>query len=99
MVKKIIYLSTALAVAGYFLGIIADATRETGLAIYYVSCLGKILLFLTAFSIANSAGKIIRKELNISGVPGLRYAGKIMFGVALAHFILFNFGSSCQLCW
>ena len=91
MVKNRIYLSTALAVAGYFLGIIADATRETDLAIYYVSCLGKILLFLTAFQLANSAGKIIRKELNISGVPGLRYAGKIMFGVALAHFILFMF--------
>ena len=91
MVKNRIYLSTALAVAGYFLGIIADATRKTGLAIYYVSCVGKILLFLTAFSLANTAGKTIRKELNIIGVPGLRFSSKIMFGVALSHFILFMF--------
>ena len=91
MVKNRIFLSTALAVAGYFLGIIADATRETGLAIYYVSCVGKVLLFLTAFSLANTAGKTTRKELNIIGVPGLRFASKIMFGVALSHFILFMF--------
>jgi hypothetical protein len=91
MVKNRIYLSTALAVVGYFLGIVADATRETGLAIYYVSCFGKIILFLTAFRLATSAGKIIRKELNIIGIPGLRYASKIMFGVALSHFILFMF--------
>ena len=91
MVKNRIFVSTALAVIGYFLGIIADATRETGLAIYYISCFGKILLFLTAFSLANSTGKIIRKEMNIIGVPGLRYAGKIMFGVAITHFILFMF--------
>ena len=89
MVKKRIILSTTLAIVGYFLGIIADATRDTGLAIYYVSCVGKILLFFTAFPLANSAGKIIRKELNINGVPGLRYAGKIMFGVAIIHFMLF----------
>ena len=89
MVKNRIYLSTALAVVGYFLGIVADATRDTGLTIYYVSCVGKILLFLTAFPLANSAGKIIREELNINGLHGLRYAGKIMFGVAIIHFMLF----------
>ena len=38
MVKNRIILSTALAVVGYFLGIVADATRDTGLAIYYFSC-------------------------------------------------------------
>ena len=91
MVKNRIFLSTALAVVGYFLGIVADATRETGLAIYYVSCFGKILLFLTAFRLATSAGNLIRKELNIMGIPGLRYASKIMFVAALSHFILFLF--------
>ena len=89
MVKNKIYLSTALAVAGYFLGIVADATRDTGLVIYPVSCFGKIILFFTAFPLANSAGKIIRKELNIIGIPGLRFAGKIIFGVAILHFMLF----------
>ena len=89
MVKNRILLSTTLAIVGYFLGIIADATRDTGLAIYYVSCVGKILLFFTAFPLANSAGKIIRKELNIIGVPGLRFASEIMFGVAIIHFMLF----------
>ena len=69
----------------------ADATRETGLTIYYISCLGKIILFLTAFRLAASVGTRIRTELNISGIPGLRYASKVMFGAALAHFILFMF--------
>ena len=91
MVKNRIITSSALAVVGYFLGIIADATRDTGMTIYYVSCVGKILLFLTAFTLATSAGNIIRKEFNINGIPGLRYASKIMFGVAITHFILFMF--------
>jgi len=39
--------------------------------------------------LANSAGKIIRKELNIIGSPGLRLAGWIMYVVAITHFISF----------
>jgi hypothetical protein len=48
MAKKAIFLSLALAIVGYFLGIVAEATRDTGLAIYPVSCVSKILLFLIA---------------------------------------------------
>jgi len=38
---------------------------------------------------AHSAGKNIRKESNIIGIPGLRFVGWITYGVAIAHFISF----------
>ena len=88
MAKKII-LSLVLAIVGYFLGIVAEATRDTGLAIYPASCFLKILLFLIAVPLAHSAGKNIRKESNIIGIPGLRFVSWIMYGVAIIHFMLF----------
>ena len=92
MVIKIL-LSSVFAIAGYFLGIIAEATRDTGLPIYPASCGLKILLFLIAVPLANSAGKNIRKELNIIGIPGLRFVSWVMYGVGLIHFTLFfNWG-------
>jgi len=89
MVKKRIFLSLVLAIVGYFLGIVADLTHDTGSAIYIASCLLKILCFLIAVPLAHSAGKIIRKESNIIGIPGLRFVGWIMFGVAIGHFMTF----------
>jgi hypothetical protein len=89
MVKKRIFLSLVLAIVGYFLGIVADLTHDTGSAIYIASCLLKILCFLIAVPLAHSAGKIIRKDLNIIGIPGLRFVGWIMFGVAIGHFMTF----------
>ncbi len=89
MVKKRIFLSLVLAIIGYFLGIVADLTHDTGSAIYIASCLLKILCFLIAVPLAHSAGKIIRKELNIIGIPGLRLVGWITYGVAITHFITF----------
>jgi nicotinamide riboside transporter PnuC len=88
MVTKLI-LSLVLAIAGYFLGIVAEATRDSGLAIYKASCLSKIFLFLIAVPLAYSAGKKIREEKNIIGIPGLRFVSWIMYGVALVHFALF----------
>ena len=82
-------LSLVLAIAGYFLGIVAEATRDSGLAIYVVSCLTKIGCFLIAVPLTYSAGRKIRKETNITGIPGLRFASWIMYGVALVHFALF----------
>ncbi len=89
MVKKRIILSLVLAIAGYFLGIVAEANHDTGLAIYMASCLSKILCYLIAVPLAHSASKIIRKESNIIGIPGLRFVGWIMFGVAITHFMTF----------
>ena len=89
MGKKIIILSLIFAIAGYFLGVIAEATRDTGLAIYYASCGLKILCFLIAILLAHFAGKAIRKKLNVIGIPGLRYVGWIMYGVAMVHYMLF----------
>jgi hypothetical protein len=89
MVKKRIFLSLVLAIVGYFLGIVADLTHDTGSAIYVASCLLKILCFLIAVPLAHSTGKIIRKESNIIGIPGLRFVGWIMFGVAIGHFMTF----------
>ncbi|MGD8566193.1 MAG: hypothetical protein PVF96_07585 [Candidatus Bathyarchaeota archaeon] len=89
MFKFKIMLSLVFAIVGYFLGIVADATHYTELPIYPAACFTKILLFLIAVPLAHSAGKNIRKELNINGIPGLRFVGWIMYGVAIVHFILF----------
>jgi hypothetical protein len=88
MDKKII-LSLALAIMGYFLGIVADANHNTDLVIYPAACLTKISFFLIAVPLANSAGRNIRKESGTSGLPGLRFIGWIMYGVAIGHFALF----------
>ena len=88
MDKKIL-LSLALAIVGYFLGIVADATHDTELAIYPAACGLKILFFLIAVPLAHSASKSIRKELKINGIPGLRFLSWIMYGVAIVHFMLF----------
>ena len=89
MGKIKIILSLVFAIVGYFLGIIADATHYTELAIFPAACFSKILLFLIAVPLANSAGKNIRKELNIIGIPSLRFLSWIMYGVAIVHFMLF----------
>ena len=89
MVKLKIILSLVFAIVGYFLGIVADATHYTELPIYPAACFLKILLFLIAVPLAHSAGKNIRKELNINGIPGLRFVSWIMYGVAIVHFMLF----------
>jgi membrane-bound acyltransferase YfiQ involved in biofilm formation len=89
MGKIIIILSLVFAIAGYFLGVVAEATRDTGMVIYYVSCGGKILCFLIAVLLAHHTGKNIRRKLNVIGMPGLRYVSWIMYGVAMVHFMLF----------
>jgi hypothetical protein len=89
MAKLKIILSLVFAIVGYFLGIVADATHYTELPIFPAACFTKILLFLIAVPLANSAGKNIRKELNINGIPGLRFVSWIMYGVAIIHFMLF----------
>ena len=88
MPKKLI-LSIVLAIAAYYLGIVAEATRDSGLAIYMASCFSKIFCYVVAVPLAHSAGKTIRKELNIPGMPGLRFVGWILFGVAVIHFLSF----------
>jgi disulfide bond formation protein DsbB len=89
MIKKRIYLSLVLAVAAYFLGIVAEANHETDSAIYMASCFSKIIFYLIAVPLAHNAGKIIRQESNVIGNPGLRFVGWIMYGVAIGHFITF----------
>ena len=89
MVKKRIYLSLVLAVAAYFLGIVAEANHDTESAIYMASCLSKILFYLIAVPLAHNAGKIIREESNIIGIPGLRFVSWVMYGAAIMHFMLF----------
>jgi hypothetical protein len=89
MVKLKIILSLVFAIVGYFLGIVAEANHGTDSPIYMASCFSKILCYLIAVPLAHSAGKIIRKELNIIGIPGLRFVGWILFGVAIIHFITF----------
>jgi hypothetical protein len=89
MIKKRIYLSLVLAVAAYFLGIVAEANHETDSAIYMASCFSKIIFYLIAVPLAHNAGKIIRQESKIIGIPGLRFVGWIMYGVAIGHFITF----------
>ncbi|MCJ7444809.1 MAG: hypothetical protein MUO26_09820 [Methanotrichaceae archaeon] len=88
-VKLKIVFSLVLAIVGYFLGIVADATHDVKPDFFYVACVGKIFLFLIAVPLAYSAGKDIRKESNTDGVPGLRFMRWIMYGVALIHFSLF----------
>jgi hypothetical protein len=89
MVKLKIILSLVFAIVGYFLGIVAEANHGTDSPIYMASCFSKILCYLIAVPLAHSAGKNIRKELNIIGIPGLRFVGWILFGVAIIHFITF----------
>ena len=84
-----IILSLVLAIAGYFLGIVAEATRDSGLSIYIISCLSKIFCFLIAVPLANSASRKIREEMNIIGIPGLRFVSWVMYGVAIVHFGMF----------
>jgi len=88
--KERLIVSLVLAIVGYFLGVVAEATRDTGLPIYYASCGLKILFFLIAVPLAHSAGKIIRTELDIIGIPGLRLVSWIMYGVAIIQFMLFT---------
>ena len=82
-------LSAALAVAAYFLGIIADANHNTDSLIYPAACFSKIFLFLIAIPLANSAGKSIRKQSGTTGIPGLRFTSWILYGVAIVHFAFF----------
>ena len=82
-------LSLVLSVVAYFLGIIADANHNTDNVIYPAACFSKIFFFLAAIPLANSAGKSIRKGKGTTGLPGLRFTGWIMYGVAIAHFALF----------
>ena len=88
MIAKVI-LGLVLAIAGYFLGVVAEATRDSGLPIYMASCLSKIFFFLVAVPLTHSAGKKIRQGTNIIGIPGLRLASWTMYGVAIVHFALF----------
>ena len=82
-------LSAALAVAAYFLGIVADANHNTDSVVYPAACFSKIFLFLAAIPLANSAGKSIRKQLGTTGIPGLRFTSWILYGVAIVHFAFF----------
>lgn len=84
-----IMLSLGLAIAGYFLGIVADANHETGSALFVAACLTKILFFSIAVPLAYSAGKKIRRESNTTGMPALRFMGWTVFGVAMTHYLLF----------
>ena len=84
-----IILSLALAIAGYFLGIVADANHNSGSALFVTACLSKIFLFLIAVPLANSAGKSIRKQSDTTGIPGLRFTSWILYGVAIIHFAFF----------
>jgi membrane-bound acyltransferase YfiQ involved in biofilm formation len=88
-VDKRTALSLALAVAAYFLGIVADANHNTDSAVYPAACLTKILFFLIAVPLAASAGRKIRRASNTIGIPGLRFVSWITYGVAIAHFGLF----------
>ena len=89
MVKKRIFLSLVLAIAGYFLGLVAEATHGADSVINMASCFIKILCYIIAVPLVHSAGKIIRKESNIVGIPGLRSIAWIMYGVAIVHFMTF----------
>jgi hypothetical protein len=82
-------LSATLAVAAYFLGIIADANHNTDSVVYPAACFSKIFLFLAAIPLANSAGKSIRKEFGTTGIPGLGFTSWILYGVAIFHFAFF----------
>lgn len=88
MGKPTIILSLVFAVSGYFLGVIAEATRDSGLAIYIASCGLKILFFLIAVLLAHFTSRSIRRKFNVTGIPGLRYVGWIMYGVAMVHWML-----------
>ncbi len=89
MVKIRIFACVVLAIVGYFLGLIAEANHGADTPIFMASCFTKILCYIIAVPLAHSSGKIIRKESNITGIPGLRFIGWIIFGVAIAHFITF----------
>ena len=82
-------LSIAFAVVAYFLGIVADANHNMDSVIYPIACFSKILLFLAAIPLANSAGKSIRKEFGTMGIPGLRFTSWILYVVAIVHFAFF----------
>jgi len=82
-------LSIAFAVAAYFLGIVADANHNGNTPLYPAACFSKIFLFLAAIPLANSAGKSIRKQSGATGIPGLRFTGWILYGVAIVHFAFF----------
>jgi len=89
MFKLKIILSLILAIVAYFLGIVAEASHGTDSLINMASCFIKILLYLIAVPLAHSASKTIRKEINVIGIPGLRLASWIMYGVAIIHFMTF----------
>jgi hypothetical protein len=82
-------LSAAMAVTAYFLGIVADANHNTDSIIYPTACFSKIFLFLAAIPLANSAGKSIRKQSGVAGIPGLRFTAWLLYGVAIVHFAFF----------
>lgn len=89
MVKLKIFLSIVFAIVAYFLGIVAEASHGTDSPINMASCFLKIVLYVIAVPLAHSAGKTIRKEWNIIGIPGLRFVSWIMYGVAIIHFMTF----------
>ncbi|MCW4041880.1 MAG: hypothetical protein NWE83_14155 [Candidatus Bathyarchaeota archaeon] len=89
MVKLKIFLSVVFAVVAYFLGIVAEANHGTDSPIYMASCFLKIVCYVIAVPLAHSAGKTIRHEWNVIGIPGLRFVSWIMYGVAIIHFMTF----------
>jgi hypothetical protein len=89
MVKLKILSSVVFAIVAYFLGIVAEANHGTDSPIYMASCFLKIVLYVIAVPLVHSAGKTIRNEWNVSGIPGLRFVSWIMYGVAIIHFMTF----------
>jgi hypothetical protein len=76
--------------SAYFLGIVAEANHDTESAIYMASCLSKILFYLIAVPLAHNAGKIIRQESNIIGIPGLRFVGYVWCSNRSFYHILYS---------
>ncbi len=91
--KKTVIAGAMLAILGYVLSIVSEATQDSALMVSYVTGGLELLLYLISVPLVHRAGKKTRRESNAAGSPGLRLAGWIMYGVAIPHALLFfNWG-------
>lgn len=91
--RKRILSGLILAILGYALSIVSEATQDTAVIVSYIAGGFELIFYLISIPLVYSAGKKIRKETKNAGNPGLRLASWIMYGVAIPHALLFfNWG-------
>ena len=88
-VRSRIIIAIILAIAGYFLSIVSEATQDIVVIASYIAGGTELVFFLVSIPLAYFAGKRIRTITQNQGSSGIRLVSWIMYGVAIPHALLF----------